>query len=236
MTVLQDPEVLDAFERSSLRHLDPGAIGRLAMGAQVRDVAAGTMLHREEDPPFCDLVVRGMIRAYVSAPNGRTRTIRYFRSGALIGTGTVFNETRPRGRVQLAAVLTSRLLVLQPSVVRVRAQEETALALALLLETSARVGDYINELEASSFASVRQRLARHLLDLASEQQVGPELMARASQEELAGAVGTVREIVVRTLRDMRAEGLVRTARGAVVLLDPARLEANTFAPETAGYV
>jgi hypothetical protein len=38
----------------------------------------------------------------------------------------------------------------------------------------------------------------------------------------------VREIVVRILRDMRAEGLVRTGRGSVEVLDPARLDAETF--------
>lgn len=55
------------------------------------------------------------------------------------------------------------------------------------------------------------------------------MVARASQEELAEAAGTVREVAVRVLREMREEGLVRTRRGAVELLDAARLDAETYA-------
>jgi len=53
-------------------------------------------------------------------------------------------------------------------------------------------------------------------------------VARTNQEELAGAVGTVREIVVRILRDFRDRDLVRTGRGEVELLDPVRLDAQTY--------
>jgi biotin operon repressor len=44
-----------------------------------------------------------------------------------------------------------------------------------------------------------------------------------SQQELANAVGTVREVVVRVLRDLRQDGVVRTERDRIVLLEPARL-------------
>ena len=84
----------------------------------------------------------------------------------------------------------------------------------------------------SAFATVRQRVARHLLDLASAR-VGPaatpgqeasqELVARVSQQELADAVGTVREVVVRVLRELRQDRVVRTERDRIVLLEPARL-------------
>lgn len=78
---------------------------------------------------------------------------------------------------------------------------------------------------------MRQRVARHLLDLASAsvrpatpgQRGGQELAARVSQQELADAVGTVREVVVRVLRELRQHGVVRTERDRIVLLEPARL-------------
>ncbi len=47
---------------------------------------------------------------------------------------------------------------------------------ALLAETSERVLAFVAEVSGNAFATVRQRLARHLLDLASERQQGPELM------------------------------------------------------------
>jgi CRP/FNR family cyclic AMP-dependent transcriptional regulator len=36
-------------------------------------------------------------------------------------------------------------------------------------------------------------------------------------------VGTVREVVVRVLRELRRDGVVRTERDRIVILDPARL-------------
>jgi CRP-like cAMP-binding protein len=145
-----------------------------------------------------------------------------------MGTGTLFNDTDPRARGSTSALVESRILVLSPGTVRALAERDIRVTRALLRETSARVAEYINELETSTFGSLRQRLARHLLDIAAEQQTGPLLVAQASQQDLAGAVGTVREIVVRILRDLRSEGLVRTGRGCVELLDPLRLHAETY--------
>jgi CRP/FNR family transcriptional regulator len=50
---------------------------------------------------------------------------------------------------------------------------------------------------------------------------------RASQQELADAVGSVREVVTRTLHGLREEGLIETARDEIVLLDPVRLSEET---------
>jgi CRP/FNR family cyclic AMP-dependent transcriptional regulator len=233
MTTSFDQQVDEAIALSSLRSLPRDAIDRLTVGAVLRDVGAGAPIHREGDPPFAAIVINGLIRAYVSAPNGRMMTIRYCRAGALMGTGTVFNETDPGARGNLTALVASRLLSLRPATLRSLAETDIRVTRALLGETSARVAEYINELQATSFASLRQRLARHLLDIAADRQAGPPLMARVSQEELADAVGTVREIVVRILRDMRNEGLVRTGRGWVELLDPMRLDAETYARQVA---
>jgi CRP/FNR family transcriptional regulator len=224
----EDPAVIDALAASSLRGLPREVVDRLTEGSLLRSVGAGTTTHREGDPAFVELVVSGLIRGYVSAPDGRTMTIRYCRPGALMGTATLFNDRRPRAHGNLTALVESRVLALSPATVRALAERDIRLVRALLKETSARVAEYISEIEASSFATIRQRLARHLLDLAAEQQVGTQLVARASQDQLGGAIGTVREVVVRILHDMRREGLVRTKRGRVELLDARRLDMETY--------
>jgi CRP/FNR family transcriptional regulator, cyclic AMP receptor protein len=224
----EDQAVADALAASSLRGLPPDVMDRLTAGSLLRRVAPGTTMHREGDPAFVELVVSGLIRGYVSARDGRTMTIRYCRPGALMGTATLFNEGRPRARGNLTVLVEARVLALSPPTVRALADRDIRVVRALLNETSARVAEYISEIEASSFASIRQRLARHLLDLAAEQQVGTQLVASASQDQLAGAIGTVREIVVRILHDMRREGLVSTRRGHVELLDARRLDLETY--------
>jgi CRP/FNR family transcriptional regulator len=85
----------------------------------------------------------------------------------------------------------------------------------------------LDEIPGNTFAAVRQRVARHLLDLAAQRGPGREAMAEivvpVSQQELADAAGTVREVVVRVLRELRRDGVVRTERDHIVILDPARL-------------
>jgi CRP/FNR family transcriptional regulator, cyclic AMP receptor protein len=228
MKLSQEKELTKAIAASSLRALPGELIDRLLEGAVVRSVAAGATTHQEGDPAFVELVVVGLLRGYVSGPSGRTMTIRYCRVGALMGTATLFNPNRPRAHGNLTALVNSRVLSLSPATVRALVERELPVTRAFLDETSARVAEYMSELEARSFGTIRQRLARHLIDLAAEQQSGTPLIAHSSQEELAAAVGTVREMVVRVLREMRDDGLVRTRRETVELLDAGRLYAETY--------
>ena len=87
---------------------------------------------------------------------------------------------------------------------------------------------FIAEIPGGAFASVRQRVARHLLDLASESQDGGALLVPIGQQGLADAVGTVREVVVRTLRELREAGVLRTGRRGIVVLDPERLAREAY--------
>ena len=90
---------------------------------------------------------------------------------------------------------------------------------------------FIYEIPGSAFATVRQRVARHLLDLCLGEEVRQrpplhrhgELVVRQSQHDLADAVGTTREVVVRVLRDLRVEGIIQTQRERIIIADPARL-------------
>ena len=50
-------------------------------------------------------------------------------------------------------------------------------------------------------------------------------MVSATHERLAAATGTSREVATRTLGTMQAEGILRTGRGKVEVLDLERLEA-----------
>jgi CRP-like cAMP-binding protein len=231
--VIHDPDVQRALAASSLQTLGPDLIERLVAGARLRDFAAGASIHVAGDPAFAELVVNGLVRGFVAAPDGRTMSIRYGRLGSLMGIATLFNDRTPRAHGNTVALVSSRLVAFRPEVLRDLTRRDLHVAGALLAEISARVGEYIKEIEATSFASARQRLARYLLDVASDQLVGAALEARASQEQLAAGAGTVREVVVRILADMRAERLVNTRRGAVELLDPERLYEETYPVQAA---
>ena len=187
-------------------------------------IPASSVIHREgEGAPLLELVVSGIVRGFVTAPDGRTMTVRYCRPGALLGVMSLFIPGfAMRGSVQ--ALVDAELLALSPGVARRAAEQDVRVTLAFLREQSERAFSFLYEVPGSAFATVRQRLARHLLDLAAEG--ASELVVSVSQQQLAEAVGTVREVIVRVLRELRAAGVVRTERNRIVILDPARLIAE----------
>jgi CRP/FNR family transcriptional regulator, cyclic AMP receptor protein len=63
----------------------------LLMGSTRMRVPAGSVTHWEGEPdPHLELVVSGVVRVFVTAPDGRTMTVRYCRPGALIGVMSLF--------------------------------------------------------------------------------------------------------------------------------------------------
>ena len=218
-----DEDACAAIEVSHLRSLSPEALGGLTGEASRLRVPAGSTFHREGDTSaHLEVVVSGLIRVFVTARDGRTMTVRYCRAGALIGVVSLFVSPFSLPAT-IQALTDAELLVFRASVVQRAAERDVRVARALLDELSERVLSFIAEIPGSAFATVRQRVARHLLDLASESQTGSELVAAVGQQDLADAVGTVREVVVRALRELRQAGLLETRRHGIVLLDPERL-------------
>lgn len=88
---------------------------------------------------------------------------------------------------------------------------------ARLQQVSASLGDQV-------FGSVRQRVAHTLLlRAAQQQQEGDSPTVRLTQQDLADAIGSVREVVSRPLREWAASGVVAIGQGMVTLLEPAVL-------------
>jgi CRP/FNR family transcriptional regulator, cyclic AMP receptor protein len=221
-----DPDVSSAVSMSHLRGLLGEVLDELMGGAIRTRIPAGSVMHREgETARHLYLVVSGVVRVFVTSPDGRTMTVRYCRPGALIGAMSLFGtEFTMPGTTQ--ALLDAELLKMDPDVVRDLAERDVRVARAFLSELSERAWSFIHEIPGSTFATVSQRVARHLLDLASEQgsdRGTRDLIVAVTQQELADAVGTVREVVVRVLRELRGEGVLRTERDRIVLIDPARL-------------
>ncbi len=107
--------------------------------------------------------------------------------------------------------------------------EHPELARVLLEDFARRLDHLTNLVEDLSLRTVRERLARFLLQHAGEKAGGPDsagVVHRWSQEEIAAQIGTVREMVARTLRAFADAGLLRIERHRIILLDREGLEAE----------
>jgi len=214
-------DVQAALARSHFASLPAELIAQLS-GSSVRvDVPAGTDLIAPGGTPRLLLVVGGIGKTYLIAPNGRQATVRYARAGDIVAATAAYDPSPgPAGFRTLTPVA---VLMFNMDVVRALATTDVRVANVLSAEMAARLRAYFAELAGTTFGSLRERVVRHLLDVASEQQRGPALIARLSQQELADAVGSVREVVARVLGKLREDGLLRTGDGSIELVDVARL-------------
>jgi CRP/FNR family transcriptional regulator len=109
-------------------------------------------------------------------------------------------------------------------------QHDPDVAWAVIRELTHTVYALWHELAATAFASVPQKVARHLLEIAAREQEadGGALTAHVSQQELADLAGSVREVVARALRELRDEGVVRVSRSGIEVVDPVLLSARAW--------
>jgi len=163
----------------------------------------------------------GARRGYWSVPDGRQATVGFLHKNELVGGATIMNET-PWAFIQL--VTESRLTTLDLEKVRhlVATEIEVLSAVAIHLAAQVRHGGVL--VAVRSLGNIRERLAYDLLERACRSQLAAgRLHVRATHTDLAASIGSSREVVTRALKGFRADGIVKTAPGAVRVVDPMRL-------------
>ncbi len=218
---MADPEVVDAMRRSFLGGLPSEVVDALLADGERTDYPAGSTIYREGSAPRAALVVLGLLRVYMTSREGRQVTVRYARGADVLGIAVLVGGPI---NVGVQALAPASLFRINARTLTRAARQDARVAWAVAEELNRRLYETLQQTAVNAFGSVKQRVAAHLLDLASQQQRPQErLVARVSQQELADAVGSVREVVARALRDFRLAGLVATAPDSVVILDPTRL-------------
>lgn len=159
-------------------------------------------------------VVSGAVKCYKTSEEGKEQIIRIVLPGDSFNDVTVFDDgPNPASAEAMSAVLLyaiarrdmERILRDHPKVV---ANATTVLA--------ARIRHFLELVEDLSFRQVIGRIARLLLDYAGDG-TGPR--PRLTQQEMAAAVGTAREVVGRSLKTLHEEGAIRMERNRIVIVD-----------------
>jgi CRP/FNR family transcriptional regulator len=213
--------VAGLLRRGSWAAVPIGTIESLIAGGHVINFSSGGTVYAEADAERLAVMIHGLLRVYMPAGDGRQVTVRYVRPGDLLGVPALIGGPAP---VFVQAVTPGSAFFFDLDRVKRAARNDASLAWALAEEAVHRLYDVLEELAGNTFASVRQRVARHLLDLATSRlEASRTLTASVNQQDLANSVGSVREVVARVLAELRSEQLVRTSPGRVEILDPVRL-------------
>lgn len=197
--------------------LTPRQRETLSGAALDRTVPKGSVIHRDHlECTGLVLVGSGQLRAYILSEDGREVTIYRLLDGdvCLFSASCILHNIQ--FDVSIEAEKDTQVLVIPPEVYRA------------LMEESAPVANYTNDLMSSRFSEVMwrieqimwksfdRRLANFLLEESALE--GTDTLS-ITHEKIAQHLGSAREVVTRMLRCFQQEGLVKLSRSRVELLD-----------------
>lgn len=198
------------------------ALAALAAVAVRQSFTQGQTIFLEGEPVAgIYLIEAGAVKICRFALDGREHIL------ALLHEGETFNDVaamdggpNPACAVAFSDAVTWRIdrTELRGVVIRY-----PALAWALIENLAGRTRHLVRVVQDLASRSVRGRLARLLLEQAAHHEEGGAPMP-LTQEEMASLLGTVREVVGRTLRSLAADGLIAVERQNIVIVDRAGLE------------
>ncbi|MCS7044059.1 MAG: Crp/Fnr family transcriptional regulator [Bryobacteraceae bacterium] len=219
MSVLRD----DTFRCTPLFSTLPEPIReQLAQLAIEKRFGAGETIFYEGDP--CDglyVIGEGSVKISKTSPSGREIMLAMESAPSSVAEVPLFDEGAYPATVRTLTPVTAYLL--RKEDFRRFCLQHPEVPLRVFAILGRRLRQLVSLIEAITFGSMRQRLARILLE-SSER--GEMEESPLTHEELAMRLGTVREVVSRNLARFQAEGIVRMDRRRIVIADPEALRAE----------
>ena len=187
-----------------------------------RQVEKGTVLHNGSlDCTGVFLIESGQLRAYILSEEGREITVyRLFdRDMCLFSASCMMRSIQ--FEIIIEAEKATRLWLIPVDAYR------------SVMEDSAPVANYTNEVMASRFSDVMwlieqvlwksldKRLAAFLLEEAA---IEGSVSLKITHEAIANHLGSHREVITRMLRYFQSEEMVKLTRGTVEITNPQALE------------
>lgn len=194
---------------------------RIRDSVMTRHAEKGTVIHNGSmDCTGLLLVKSGQLRAYILSDEGREITIyRLFeRDMCLFSASCIMRSVQ--FEITIEAEKDTELWVIPSEIYK------------SIMEESAPVANYTNELMASRFSDVMwlieqimwksldKRVAAFLLEECSIEDTN-EL--KITHEIIANHLGSHREVITRMLRYFQSEGMVKLSRGTVTITDEEKL-------------
>lgn len=207
--------------------LSDAELNALAQRGVEKRYRAGDELFREGEE--CDgihILVEGSVKIFKLSSSGREMTIAVETAPSTVAELPLFDGGPYPASVAAITDVVSILLYKRDFYQVCRQFPDVSLKMLAVL--GRRLRQLVYTIESITFGSVRQRMARLLLELST--QFGSESFSLpATHQELASRLGTVREVVSRNLGRFQAEKLIRVSERQITILDRERLEreANT---------
>lgn len=210
-----------------LESLPPALAESLRRNSAARLYQKGEMVFAPTpDPKFVCALMEGLVRMFRSAPSGDELTVGYVRPGEVFGELAALSD-RPREHYAQAKHRSKVLRIPKEEFLKAVTSNRAA-----LFEVTKQVGGRLRRIESRFedlvFRNIQSRLARLLLQLAEDfGEVGPEWTAielPLTQQEIAELLGTTRQTVNTTLRELSEAEIIAREERRILVLRRDRLE------------
>lgn len=193
-----------------LASLDARALGRLVRACAWRSIGQDGQLFREGgSPDGLFIIVEGRVKLVRLSRTGREQVLHIEGPGASLGDVPVVDG----GEYLATAVAITRVRVLfvpRRDLLRVCA-EHPAVAMGLATTIARRLRSFSTLIGTLSLQAVNARIAGALMD--QHLSTGEQILDVGTRDELAARLGTVREIVSRSITQLvRAGAIARVGR------------------------
>jgi len=196
--------------------------------AEMVRLRAGRILFRAGDSGnACYRVEDGLLKVAMVSSSGAERILTFLGRGAIVGELAILDRL-PRSAT-VVAVRDATVHFLSNAAFEAFADKHPELYKSLIRLLAERLRETDTTVAASSFLSLKGRMARTLLELAEHfgQEVGSGrvvIRQKIRQTDLAAMAGIARENVTRILNDWQRARLMTRLSGYYCLEDKAQLE------------
>jgi len=213
---------------SLMSELPTCLLTELFAGADLVRLRAGAVLFRAGDSSNgCYRVEDGLLKVTMVSSSGAERILAFLSRDAIVGELSTIDGL-PRSAT-VVAVRDAAVRLLSRAAFEAFAEKHPKLYKALVRVLANRLRATDTVVAASSFLSLKGRMAQTLLELAEHfgQEVGLGrivIRQKIRQIELAGMAGIARENATRVLNDWQRRKLISRLSGYYCLENKARLE------------
>lgn len=196
------------------------------IGVTLSRPAGSVLFLAGEEAPGLFIVVAGRVKIVRESPQGREQVLHVIEPGNHFNLVPIF-DGGPSPATSIC-IADSELLLLPARPLRELVHRTPDLAMALLADAGQFLRRLVGLVDDLALHTVQGRVARLLLTQAEAADHG-RAAAPLTQAEMAARLGTVREMVGRTLKTFDSLGLIALDRGTIIILDREGLAAQADA-------
>jgi CRP-like cAMP-binding protein len=164
------------------------------------------------------IISQGKVKIFKSASQGKEITLSFFGPGEIFGEVAVL-ENKPYP-ASAQAITATRLIGIKKADFWEYMLKHPPIALKIISVLSSRLREAQSRLRDMAGERVEQRLARILLMLSAK--LGSTLPF--TRQELSDMAGTTTETTIRVLSQWKEQGVIRSVRGKIIIIDDNKLK------------